>query len=462
MGTISSQTIEEAVYNLVKTANIKMEAASRALVCDELSSSNDEESKNFLPYFLKNLYLADKNRRPICQDTGQVLVFIKLNQNICLSGKPLQEAIDNAVAKCYTENFLRKSVTSDAIFDRQNTQNNTPAIIYTEFGDSEGIEINVLIKGGGAENKSALMMLSPTANEGDIIEEAAKLVSKAGKSACPPYFLGIGIGGTADKALVMSKKAFFEGNQTDKQRFLAEKMKDFINAYTTTTGFEKSVVDVKILTAPTHIACMPVGVSFNCHALRHGRCHISQSGEITYFEDKTPLADCEIQLPNDIKKINSSDVQEIKSVKSREKVLISGKIYTARDAAHKRILNYIANKKPLPFELKDKIIFYAGPCPKNDNEIIGPVGPTTSGRMDKFSEQMAKLNILATIGKGERNPQTEEIFKENEIKYFTVYGGISNCLASCVKSANMIAFEDLGAEAVYELEVVDFPVVCEF
>ena len=462
MGTISTEIIEEAVYNTVRTANIKMEPQSSRLVYDSLIKSDNEAAKDFLPYFSKNLYLADKNERPICQDTGQVLVFLKINQNINFSGKLLQKAIDDAVAKCYSNNCLRKSVVKDAVFDRQNTQNNTPAIVYTEFWEEDGIEINVLIKGGGAENKSALLMLSPTASETDIIEEISKLVFNAGKSACPPYFLGIGIGGTADKAMVLSKKAFFEGNKTEKQIFLAGKMKEFINAYTTTTGFDESVVDIKILSSPTHIACLPVGVSFNCHALRHGKCTISDDGKVQYLTDNTPLANRETSSQKGIKRINCANTEEIKAIKPNEKILLSGKIYTARDAAHKRILKYVADGIKLPFELQNKIIFYAGPCPKNDKEIIGPVGPTTAGRMDKFSTQMANLKILATIGKGERSAETKEIFVKNGIKYFTAYGGIANCLSECVKSATLIAFEDLGAEAVYELEVVDFPVVCDF
>lgn len=454
MAMIQTTIIEQAVYNLVKSANIKMQKQDYDLVCKEI----DED---FIDYFKKNAFLANDNQRPLCQDTGQVVVFLKVPQNITFEGKFINQAINDAVEKCYKENFFRKSVVNDSIFDRSNTKTNTPVIIYSEYIDGENVEINVLIKGGGAENKTKLLMLSPTSNELDIISKVAEVVADAGTSACPPTFLGIGIGGTADNALLLSKKAFFDGNKNEKQSFLAAKMKDYINAYVTTSGFKNTVVNVKILTTSTHIASMPVAISFNCHSMRHARCFIQQNGEILFEDNNYLPKDCAIEKNENKLHFNSSDIEKIKNLKTGEKFFLSGKIYTARDAAHQRFVEMLAKNESLPIDLKDKIIFYAGPCPKNQNEIIGPIGPTTAGRMDKFSEIIAKEGILATIGKGQRNEETVKIFRDNGIKYFTVYGGIANYLSNCVKQANVVAFGDLGAEAVFELEVENFPLVCE-
>lgn len=421
---MNTKLIYEAIYNMLLLANTKLNLEDY----EKLSKYNSKIRNQIL----KNAYLADITKRPLCQDTGQVVIFLKIGQNIHLEGEFINDVINSAVNDCYTNNFFRKSVVKDAIFDRTNTKTNTPCIIHTDFIKEDEISILVGIKGGGAENMTRLEMMNPTSTYDDILEFARDVAHKAGETACPPMYMGIGIGGTAEIAAKSAKYALFKGKIID------EKI--------------DNVIETRVISNPTHIACMPVCINLNCHSIRHMECVI-KNDKIEYkFKDyKVP----EIELKTNAKKINTKNINEFRNLKTKDEILLTGKIYTARDMAHKKLVSIIKDNKKLPFELENSIIFYAGPCPSMPNEIIGPVGPTTSKRMDKFAPILYEKGVLATIGKGERT------IKDSGCLYFKATGGVANVYKNCVKSAKLIAFEELGTEAIVELEVVDMPLEVE-
>lgn len=461
MKKINSEKIFKLVKKLLIQANTLMPKVAYEQIIEKYSKGNNAEQE-FLNYFLINAKIAHKKCRPLCQDTGQVVVFIELGQNIHIEGDLLENTINAAVADVYSDFSFRKSVVKDSFFNRKNTQDNCPAIIYTDIYEGDEIKINILIKGGGAENMSSLLMLSPTITETEFINNVTEIVCKSGTKSCPPMFLGIGIGGTAEKALLLSKKAFFYGNKTPETTELSKKITTSINSTNKSTPFKTSVIETKIISSPTHIASLPVGITFNCHSLRHCSGLINANGEEFIFsENYTPTCST-LQNNFNFKKINSNETEKLKKLNSGDKFLLSGIVYTARDAAHQRLLNTFTTGASLPFEIKNSILFYAGPCPKTKNEIIGPIGPTTSARMDKFATFTVDLGIAAIIGKGERSEETKKIFTENKIKYFSAIGGIAAYMASCVKKCETIAYDDLGAEAIYKLEIKDLPLTCEF
>lgn len=421
---MDTKVIYEAIYNMLILANTRL-------------NINDYESilandTNIKEQILKNAYLAYKNSRPLCQDTGQVVVFIKIGQEVQLKGEFINDIINKAVSDCYKNNFYRKSVVKDALFDRDNTTTNTPCIIHTEFQKGDEISILVGIKGGGAENMTRLKMMNPTSTIEDVYNFVKEVVFEAKDNACPPMIVGIGVGGTAEIACKYAKLALFKGKKLDIKL--------------------NNVLETKIITGPTHIACMPVCVNLNCHSIRHMECKIKEN-KIYYDFNDYKLEKIETEFSG--KKINTNNVEEFKKLKTGDEVLLSGKIYTARDMAHQKIIDAINNNEKLPFELKNSIIFYAGPCPKKEDEIMGPIGPTTSKRMDKFAKTLYEKGVLATIGKGERT------FKGENYIYFKATGGVANLYQECIKSAKLIAYEELGAEAILELEVIDMPLSVE-
>lgn len=443
MSEISTELIKTAVYQLCFEANTCLNESVYSKILEAYKNSNDK----ILKAILQNAKVAYETKRPLCQDTGQVIVFVEIGQEVHLTGDFIENAVNCAVEKCYEENFFRKSVVENAVFDRTNTKTNVPAIIYTKIVEGEEVKIKVLIKGAGSENKCRLEMMLPTASEEEIISRCAELILSAGENACPPMFVGIGIGATADRASLLSKEVLLEENFTQEEKCLALKIKDYVNS----KRRNNYVLDVKLKAVATHIACMPVAVTINCHSDRFSRCTIS-NGKINY-EHKTP-AFIDFEEKDDLKEVFADDVKAIRALKAGEEVLLTGEIYVARDMAHKRM----TEEKVLPIEIKDKIIFYAGPCPNKPNEIIGSIGPTTASRMDKYAPALYKNGLLATIGKGDRNKEVEQTIKENGAKYFTVVGGVAALLATRVKSAETLAYKDLGAEALYKIYVGKFPV----
>lgn len=449
---IDIKEIEEIVYDLCVEANTVLPEDVFEKILNAYKTETNEDAKQALGLILTNAQLAAEKKMPLCQDTGQVLVFVK-GRNIPCN---INEIINKTIEKAYKENYFRESVVKNALFDRSNTKTNTPCIIYTEVADCE-IEIDLLLKGGGSENVCTTQMLSPTATEDEILDFVVSVVKKAGAKACPPYFIGIGIGGTMEYAGLLSKKALLlEENIDENHKNLAKKIQDAVNELgigAAGLGGASTALDVEILTDFTHIACMPVAVTINCHSTRHASFKENETKkkkELTHYSSTTTHFDNYL-------KIHTSEIEKLKTLQIGQNIMLSGEIYTARDMAHKRLLEMMEKGEELPFELKDKIIFYAGPCPSSKDCVVGSVGPTTSARMDKFAPIFYKKGVLATIGKGERSQEVKDAIKETGGLYFTVIGGIACYLSEKFKKKELIAFEDLGAEAVYKFEVEDLP-----
>lgn len=463
---IDSKIIEDAVYNLCIQANTNLPDSIFEKLLNAYKTETNTDAKQALSLILNNAKMAYERQMPLCQDTGQVLVFARGK----FFPEGLNEAINNGVKRAYEENFFRKSIVKNALFDRQNTKTNTPCIIYTELIDRDELEIELLLKGAGCENVSVTEMLSPTATEDEIVDFIVSSIKKAGSRGCPPYFLGIGIGGTMEYAGVLSKKALLlKENLDENHKNLAMKIQKEVNKLeigVAGLGGSSTALDVKILTDFTHIACMPVAITVNCHSSRHGKCVIKSQGIVECEKISKLVQDANIQAPlqnfEDFTKINSYDINSLKSLKPGQKVLLSGEIYSARDMAHKRLVEMIKKGEQLPFELKDKIIFYAGPCPCKDPCVIGSIGPTTASRMDKFAPTLYKEGVLATIGKGERSEEVQKTVKQIGGLYFTVIGGIACLLAERFINRDLVAFEDLGTEAIYKFEVKELPLRVNF
>ncbi len=420
---MNTKLIYEAVYNGLIIANTRL----------DLETYNKVEVSNckIKNEILKNAYLAYKNQRPLCQDTGQVVVFLNVGQNVVLEGEFIYNAINKAVSDCYKDNFFRKSTVKDAVFDRTNTGDNMPAIIHTNFVEGNEVSILIGIKGGGSENMTRLKMMNPTSSLDDIYDFVKETVLLAGENACPPMTVGIGAGGTAEVACTLAKLALFKGKPVDL--------------------ILDNVLDVKMLTTSTHIASLPVCVNINCHSVREIEIKIKEDKIYYDLKDYTPI---KIENEQEAIKVNSGDIETLKSLKTGDKILLTGKIYTARDMAHKRLYNSILNNEKLPIDIKNAIIFYAGPCPKKENEVIGPIGPTTSKRMDKFAPLLYENGVIATIGKGQRT------FSGGYL-YLKATGGVALLYQQSIKSAKIAAYEDLGTEAIYELEVSNMPLTVE-
>lgn len=455
MSKFSTELIEEAVYKLCYDANICLDERYYSKISDAYSLSDNENEKDILKSILLNAKTAYEKKLPLCQDTGQVIVFIEIGQEVILFGKFIDDAINSAVEKCYTENYFRKSVVKNVIFDRTNTKTNTPVIIYTKSIPENEVRIKVLIKGAGSENKSKLEMLLPTTSEEEFINACSEMIISAEKNACPPMFIGIGAGATSEKAMLLSKEALIRNDFSEPEKLLAKKIKDKVNSKIS----KNYVLDINLLTTSSHIACMPVAITVNCHSNRESSCTITENG-ITYHHKVPVFADIKEDYKN-TREIFTKDISVIKELKQGDKILLSGEIYIARDMAHKRLKEMIENNEELPFEIKDKIIFYAGPCPDKSDGTIGSIGPTTASRMDKYAEELYDKGLLATIGKGSRNKNVQDAIKRNNAKYFSLTGGIAALLSNKIKKKEVIAFEELGAEAIFRIEADKLPLTVE-
>lgn len=477
---INSAKITEAVCNLCKQANVRVQKNIYEALFDSFKKESSPLSKYALWQIIENLKLANSTQRPMCQDTGIVVVFAEVGTEVEISGDSLESAVNKGVDKAYTENYLRKSIIKDPVLDRTNTGTNTPAVIYTDLVPGKTIKLYIAIKGCGSENMSALKMLKPSEGIKGIVDFAAETVLKAGASACPPVMLGIGIGGTMDYAAVLSKKALLKHKRADGKpegvpgydfsRFTPEELQkiaeleeiilDRLNDLEIGTGgFKGSVTafEVNILTYPSHIAALPVAVNINCHASRHGRAEIFED-RIVYFDEDYEFKGIE-NIEQEGKSISTDEIEKIRELNSGEIVLLNGYIYTARDAAHNKLYEHILNGQTLPFDIKNKIFYYTGPCPPAPGEIIGPAGPTTAGRMDKFTPALMSAGLLGSIGKGDRSDEVVQSIKNNRGVYFVTTGGIAALLAKKVSEAEIIAYPELGTEAIYRFRVKDFPVL---
>ena len=433
-------------------------------------------AKDAMAQILTNSKMSATGHRPICQDTGIVNVFLKVGMDVRWGGftGSLDDAINEGVRRGYNhpDNTLRASVVADPQFDRKNTKDNTPAVIFTEIVPGNTVEVTVAAKGGGSENKSKLVMLNP----GDsVVDWVLKTVPTMGAGWCPPGMLGIGIGGTAEKAMLLAKESLMQDidmyelkarGPQNKVEELRIELCDKINALgigAQGLGGLTTVLDVKIATYPTHAASKPVAMIPNCAATRHAHFVLDGSGP-AYLEPPSLDLWPDVKWAPDYNKskrvdLNTLTKEEVASWQPGDTLLLNGKMLTGRDAAHKRIQDMLAKGETLPVDFTNRVIYYVGPVDPVGDEAVGPAGPTTATRMDGFTEMMlAQTGLIAMIGKAERGPVAIEAIKKHESAYLMAVGGAAYLVSKAIKTAKVVGFADLGMEAIYEFDVVDMPV----
>ena len=437
-------------------------------------------AKDAMAQILTNSKLSATGHRPICQDTGIVNVFLKVGMDVRwgdFTGS-LDDAINEGVRRGYNHegNTLRASVVADPLFARKNTKDNTPAVIFTEIVPGNTVDITVAAKGGGSENKSKLIMMNPGDN---LVDWVLKTVPTMGAGWCPPGMLGIGIGGTAEKAVLLAKESLMgdldmyelqaksaRGEKLDQVEELRLELFDKVNALgigAQGLGGLTTVLDVKIKLYPTHAASKPVAMIPNCAATRHAHFCLDGSGPV-YLDppslDLWPKIDWAPDY-NASKKVdlNTLTKAEVASWKPGDTLLLNGKMLTGRDAAHKRIQEMLAKGEPLPVDFTNRIIYYVGPVDPVAGEAVGPAGPTTATRMDGFTEMMlAHTGLIAMVGKAERGPTAIAAIQKHQSAYLMAVGGAAYLVSKAIKHAKVVGFADLGMEAIYEFDVVDMPV----
>ena len=433
-----------------------------------------QAAKDAMAQILINSRMCAEGHRPICQDTGIVTVFLKIGMNVQWdSDKSVSDLVNEGVRRAYMDpdNLLRASILDDPAGARTNTKDNTPAVIHMEVVAGDKLEVHVAAKGGGSENKSKMAMLNPSDS---IVDWVVKTVPTMGAGWCPPGMLGIGIGGTAEKAAVMAKEVLMDpidiheirerGPQNRVEELRIEIMDAVNNLGIGAQGLGglTTVLDVKIMDYPTHAASLPVVMIPNCAATRHTHFVLDGSGPAVLtppkLEDWPKITETG---GNSARRVNLDDVKhaDIQSWQPGETLLLSGKMLTGRDAAHKRMTEMMAKGEPLPVDLTDRFIYYVGPVDPVRDEVVGPAGPTTATRMDKFTETMlAETGLIGMIGKAERGPTAIEAIKKHKAVYLMAVGGAAYLVSKAIKKAEVVAFPEMGMEAIYEFEVEDMPV----
>jgi fumarate hydratase class I len=431
-------------------------------------------AKDAIAQILTNSRMCAEGRRPLCQDTGIVNVFVKAGMNVRWdTSMSLQELVDEGVRRGYglVENRLRASIVADPLFARKNTGDNTPAVVHVELVAGDTVDVIVAAKGGGSENKSTLAMLNPSDSLADWVLET---VPGMGAGWCPPGMLGIGVGGTADKAVVLAKESLMDPidmhellarGPSSKLEELRIEIFEKVNALgigAQGLGGLTTVLDVKIRSFPTHAASKPVAMIPNCAATRHAHFVLDGSGPVAL--DAPPLdlwPDVHWKPAAESRRVTLDALtqEEVRGWKPGQTLLLSGRMLTGRDAAHKRLADLLAAGKELPVDLRGRVIYYVGPVDPVRGEAVGPAGPTTATRMDKFTDLMLeKTGLFAMVGKAERGPAAIESIKRHGAAYLIAVGGAAYLVSKAIRKARVVAFPELGMEAIYEFEVADMPV----
>ena len=430
-------------------------------------------AKDAIAQILTNSRMCAEGHRPICQDTGIVNVMIEWGQECRLeSARSLQEVVDEGVRRAYLnpDNKLRASILADPAFTRRNTRDNTPSVVHVTMVPGRTVGIDVAAKGGGSENKSKFKMMNPSDSVQDWVEE---MLPQMGAGWCPPGMLGIGIGGTAEHCMQLAKQALMEpidmaqlkerGASTDIERMRIE-IFDRVNALgigAQGLGGLSTILDVKILDAPCHAAGKPVGMIPNCAATRHAHFTLDGSGPVfleTPKLDEWPDVHWQPDAAAIRVDLDNLTPAVVQGWQQGDRLLLNGKMLTGRDAAHKRIQDMLAKGEELPVDFKNRAIYYVGPVDPVLGEVMGPAGPTTATRMDKFTDMMLELGLLVMIGKAERGQGAVGEIAKHKVAYLMAVGGAAYLVSRAIREAKVLAFEDLGMEAIYEFTVEDMPV----
>ncbi len=430
-------------------------------------------AKDAIAQILINSRMCAEGHRPICQDTGIVTVFLEVGMNLRWDAAlSVEDMVNEGVRRAYNhpDNKLRASVLADPAGKRTNTRDNTPAVVNVKIVPGDMLDVTVAAKGGGSEAKSKFAMLNPSDS---IVDWVLKTVPTMGAGWCPPGMLGIGIGGTAEKAMLLAKEALME--PIDIQDLIARGPKnraeelrielyDKVNALgigAQGLGGLTTVLDVKVRDYPTHAANLPVAIIPNCAATRHAHFTLDGSGPVML---DPPSLDAWPKLTYDASKgrrvnLDSITREEVASWQPGDVILLSGKLLTGRDAAHKRLIDMLNKGEPMPVDFRNRFIYYVGPVDPVRDEVVGPAGPTTATRMDKFTRQLLEsTGLLGMVGKSERGPEAISAIKDNGAIYLMAVGGAAYLVSKAIKAARVLAFADLGMEAIYEFEVRDMPV----
>ncbi len=436
-------------------------------------------AKDAIAQILTNSRMCAEGKRPLCQDTGIVVAFVKVGMNVQWDAAPnielmdIEQMVNEGVHRAYLlpENKLRASIVSDPAGKRANTKDNTPAVVHVSLVTGDKVDVQIAAKGGGSENKAKLAMLNPNDS---IVDWILEVVPQMGAGWCPPGMLGIGIGGSAEKAMLLAKeslmapidmhelKASGAKNRIEELRLEIFEKVNNLGIGAQGLGGLATVLDVKILDYPTHAASLPVAIIPNCAATRHVHFELDGSG-VAELEapnlnnwPNVHWAPNEASLRVNLDEITQADIQ---TWKPGQTLLLNGKLLTGRDAAHKRIATMLAKGEKLPVDFKNRFIYYVGPVDAVRDEAVGPAGPTTATRMDGFTEMMLNdVGLLGMVGKAERGDETIASIAKYKSVYLTAVGGAAYLVSKAIKKAEILAFEDLGMEAIYEFTVQDMPV----
>lgn len=443
---------------------------------DAYTREQSPAAKDAIAQILTNSRMCAEGHRPICQDTGIVVVFLKVGMDVRWEAKlSVQEMVDEGVRRAYLlpENVLRASIVSDPAFGRRNTRDNTPAVVHMELVPGNTVEVKLAAKGGGSENKSKFTMLDPSDS---IVDWVMRTVPLMGAGWCPPGMLGIGIGGSAEKAMLLAKESLMDAidmselkarGPRNKVEELRIELHDKVNALgigAQGLGGLSTVLDVKILDYPTHAASKPIAMIPNCAATRHAHFTLDGRGvaqlpvpSLADWPDVTWRPDMSAKRVD----LDTLTPAEVATWKAGDRLLLNGKLLTGRDAAHKRIADLYAKGEGLPegVDFTNRVIYYVGPVDPVRDEAVGPAGPTTATRMDKFTEMMLeRTGLIAMVGKAERGKAGLDAIRKHKAAYLMAVGGAAYLVSKAIRSSRVVAFADLGMEAIYEFEVEEMPV----
>jgi len=431
-------------------------------------------AKDAMAQILINSRMCAEGHRPICQDTGIVTVFLEVGMHVRWDDATMgvEDMVNEGVRRAYNhpDNKLRASVLADPAGKRLNTRDNTPAVVNVKIVPGNTVDVIVAAKGGGSEAKSKFAMLNPSDS---IVDWVMKTVPTMGAGWCPPGMLGIGIGGTAEKAMLLAKEALMEpidiqelvargpSNRVEELRLELYEKVNALGIGAQGLGGLTTVLDIKIKDYPTHAANLPVALIPNCAATRHAHFTLDGSGPVALdppsLEDWPKLT----YNPANARRVDLDSItrEEVASFRPGEVLLLNGKLLTGRDAAHKRMVDMLGRGEPLPVDFTNRFIYYVGPVDPVREEVVGPAGPTTATRMDKFTRQMLEqTGLLGMVGKSERGDAAIEAIRDNKAVYLMAVGGSAYLVSKAIKASRVLAFEDLGMEAIYEFEVKDMPV----
>jgi len=475
MTTIAQEDLIRSVADALQFISYYHPADYIAALGDAYKAEESPAAKDAIAQILTNSRMCAEGHRPICQDTGIVVAFVSVGMDVRFADATMgvTDMINEGVRRAYLDpdNTLRASILRDPAGKRANTKDNTPAVVHFDLVPGATVDVRIAAKGGGSENKAKFTMLNPSDS---IVDWVLKTVPTMGAGWCPPGMLGIGIGGSAEKAMVLAKEALMDPidmhelkarGPSNRLEELRVELYDKVNALgigAQGLGGLATVLDVKILDYPTHAASLPVAIIPNCAATRHAHFTLDGSGAAKLDPpDLRSWPDVHWSPAPESRRVdvNALTPAEVASWKPGERLFLNGRILTGRDAAHKRIADMLARGEALPVDFTNRIIYYVGPVDPVREEVVGPAGPTTATRMDKFTEMMlAKTGLIAMIGKAERGPVAIDAIRRHRAAYLMAVGGAAYLVSKAIRHSRTVAFADLGMEAIYEFDVVDMPV----